>query len=322
MHLFAEINYVVIEDAMQRWRQAFENMGNSKKHQWQIWSEQFQVALLAGMQGTKYSYSLLDHRTSTKNKRGIVEVNPPRKGRPQGNNQGVVAHDQDGNIFLLRRDRLSLAKKHVKLSDMTEIHNLPTRVVQWPDGSTEECYLVSDLGADDATIVGGAAAFMIGCKRVRAQIEGEFSKNLEGIQKAKYVEELCEQYEQSAREARIVLKKHPDLTNTLSRCLEKHGHRVSNERVSRLGPDIYTISEKKPCLFELKTGCGSGDYLKAVGQLIVYEQYLGKKYRKFAVFPEGIPNQVIKTLKKLDISIVNIRVINDVVHFEGLPDPS
>ncbi|WP_395517532.1 hypothetical protein [Pseudorhizobium flavum] len=69
-------------------------------------------------------------------------------------------------------------------------------------------------------------------------------------------------------------------------------------------------------LFEIKTGVGSGDYLKALGQLLFYEKQRGRSYRKYLVLPPGIPEQVVSILGSFDVSIIEYTEADGRFNFE------
>lgn len=246
MQLTALTDSAEIEAAMDRWRQAFEKIGEAQTYEWQLWSKEFGVALSAGRPDSRYSYSLLNRAPSAKNGAGIVEINPPSGGKPQGNNQGVVAVNENGALLLLRRGRLSLADEHVDLRDYLDIHGLPENVVHWPNGNTEVCFLVCELGKDDSTIVANTASFMEACRQVRMDSDGATAKEIKIIKTANFIEETVGSYDLRAQDVRTVVRQHARLANALREQLEELGHRASNERVGRLGPDVFTVETRDP----------------------------------------------------------------------------
>jgi hypothetical protein len=320
MHLTAIIDDDMIEDAMSRWRGAFEKIGTPLSNGWQIWSPDFGVALSAGRNDSRYLYGLLDHSPFTASEVSIVEVNPPTHGHTRGQNQGVIAEDGTGSLQLLRRSQLSVPGKKAYLSDHRQLHKLPSRTVRWPDGKEEDCFLVCSLGSDDEAIVSESAAFMRGCKLVRLLATGGSERELAGVQNASFAEEAMGTFLRAPRDAQVIERRHGLIVNTLKKELETLGHNVSNDRVSRLGPDVYTIQTAHPYLFEIKVERTSSDYLKAVGQLLIYEQYLGQKYRKYLVIPDGLPSIVRDALSALDISTISFSKNGNTLHFSYLPN--
>ncbi|ASY66524.1 hypothetical protein SJ05684_b55420 (plasmid) [Sinorhizobium sojae CCBAU 05684] len=107
-----------------------------------------------------------------------------------------------------------------------------------------------------------------------------------------------------AKDEIIVTRKHAHVSEALIRHLQAKGLKVVNTRTGGLAPDLCTVCATDPMLFEIKTGYGSGDYLKALGQLLFYEKLRGRTYRKLLVAPTGIRQLAISILADFNIGII------------------
>ena len=109
----------------------------------------------------------------------------------------------------------------------------------------------------------------------------------------------------SALEAREIERRHADVWHALVAHLQTAGFAVSNQRVGVLGPDLFTVGATRDSLFEIKTGAGSSDYLKGVGQLIIYERALGRPFKKYLVLPRALAGPLQSVLQDLGIDIIS-----------------
>lgn len=120
----------------------------------------------------------------------------------------------------------------------------------------------------------------------------------------KLMRETMESYVIPARDDVVVARKHAEVLEALIRCLEAKGLKVVNTRTAGLAPDLYTLCTTDPLLFEIKTGYESGDYLKALGQLLFYEKLRKRSYRKMLVAPAGIGQQPKSIFADFNIGVI------------------
>ena len=111
-------------------------------------------------------------------------------------------------------------------------------------------------------------------------------------------------YQIGPKDGKTVDRRHADVSKDLIKHLESKGRKVGNNRIHGLAPDLFTVGEEPDSLFEIKIGTGSGDYLKAIGQLLVYEKLLKSPYRKFLVAPPGLRGVAREILASFDIGII------------------
>lgn len=137
---------------------------------------------------------------------------------------------------------------------------------------------------------------------------------------AKLLLEAMGSYRVPTKDEKLVERKHAEVLNALVEHLQSQGVKVANERNSGLAPDLFTVGGVAPSLFEIKVGAGAGDYLKGVGQLLVYEQLLGRRYRKFLVVPPGMKQFAFEILKQLGVGIVEYVETAERVNFHWVED--
>ncbi|EJZ22151.1 hypothetical protein NE852_23600 [Rhizobium sp. Pop5] len=126
----------------------------------------------------------------------------------------------------------------------------------------------------------------------------------EAVRAEKLMYEAMGSYVIPAKDEIIVTRKHAEVSEALIRHLQAKGLKVVNTRTAGLAPDLYTMCPTDPMLFEIKTGSGPGDYLKALGQLLFYEKLRGRSFRKLLVAPTGIGQLTSSVLESFDVEVV------------------
>ncbi|ANL70426.1 hypothetical protein AMC83_CH00388 [Rhizobium phaseoli] len=126
----------------------------------------------------------------------------------------------------------------------------------------------------------------------------------EAVRAEKLMYEAMGSYVIPAKDEIIVTRKHAAVSEALIRHLQSKGLKVVNTRTAGLAPDLYTMCPTDPMLFEIKTGSGSGDYLKALGQLLFYEKVRGRSFRKILVAPTGIKQLTSSILESFNVEVV------------------
>ncbi|NRQ17679.1 hypothetical protein [Ensifer sesbaniae] len=126
----------------------------------------------------------------------------------------------------------------------------------------------------------------------------------EAVRAEKLMHEAMGAYAIPAKDEITVTRRHADVFAALVEHLQAKGLKVVNTRTAGLAPDLCTVCTTDPMLFEIKTGQGSGDYLKALGQLLFYEKVRGRSYRKFLVAPAGMGQLAISILAGFYIGVI------------------
>jgi hypothetical protein len=236
----------------------------------------------------------------------LVQVNPPVTGSPPGNCQGVIAKDASGAVWILHRGRMNVAQRRVVLSDHpADAKRLAVTpvIVAYKDGLQLECFPVAKLGDPDLAVLEGTRRFVEFCRIARTvALEGEEAAEIQ--RKTSGFEEPSGTYTIPAREEIVAERIHAEVFTALKQELKDRGIPHTNEKISLLGPDLYTTGKVEPMLFEIKTGNAADDVLKAVGQLVVYEQLLKDARRKVVVLPTDVRSDYRELLGRLDIEIV------------------
>ncbi len=142
------------------------------------------------------------------------------------------------------------------------------------------------------------------------------------IRRADLLLEAMGSYLIPAKDEKLVERKHAEVLNALVAHLRSQGLKVDNKRKSGLAPDLFTVGESSPSLFEIKVRAGAGDYLKAVGQLLVYEQLLGRPHRKFLIAPLGIKPFATDILRRLGVGIIEYTETDEGFAFGSSQDGS
>ncbi len=297
-----------VKAAIQLWREAFEKLHTP--HEFAddlLWIADAGIWLIVGGWDRygKYRYwNGLGNRLGSNDTRNlIVEVNPPDGGKP-GRWQGLVAKTSDGQTWLLHSGEMKVQGKGVQLRDYVTTDALEALTVQFSDATLKGYFPVARLDADPMDVVLQTKRFMDICLHVRMQTLGADPAFTEVQRKASLFEESIGYSSVPAQDPKLIDRVHARIWHALCKELEAKGFMVSNERVGSLGPDLFTIDHETPYLFEIKTSVGASDYLKAVGQLIVYEKALGKPHRKFLVVPPGMDEFASNVLEELKIEVL------------------
>ncbi len=297
-----------IKAAVQLWQHSFEELRTP--HDFGddlLWVADLGIWLVVGGwdEDGRYRYwnGLGNRLGSTKTRNLIVEVNPSDGGIPR-RWQGLVATTPDGQTWLLHSGEMKADGKGLQLRDHLAPEALDTLTVRFSDNTLRKYYPVARLDADPLDVVLQTKRFMDVCLQVRTKQQGGDPAFAAAQHKATLFEESIGYSTVPPQNAKLVDRFHARIWHSLRRELEKKGFKVSNERVGSLGPDLFTIEHATPYLFEIKTSAGASDYLKAVGQLTVYEKALGGPHRKFLVVPPGMDDFASDILDELGIEVI------------------
>jgi hypothetical protein len=236
----------------------------------------------------------------------LAQVNPPLSGSPPGSNQGVIAIDEGGVVWVLRRSRLAIAGRKLELDDfplIAERLGIEPVIVKYQNGSTMRCYPVAPLGDPNATLA-STRRFVDLCRLARTNtFDGAEAAEID--QRVFGFEEPAGTYTIPARGPVEANRFHHDVCEALKSSLTERDFTHTNAKFGLLGPDLYTVGKGTPMIFEIKTGNIADDVLKAVGQLFVYEKLIGKACRKVMILPAGIRNSNRDLVNSLGIAVVD-----------------
>jgi hypothetical protein len=190
-----------------------------------------------------------------------------------------------------------------------------TASVAYADGSNLECFVVAPLGKPEETVV-STKRFVDLCRIARiSALEGEEIADLH--RRAIGFEEPSGPYIIPARDAITAERIHHDVVEALKEELSgKNIDDHTNEKIGLLGPDLYTTGRYAGLLFEIKTGHDTDNILKAVGQLVVYEQLMPNPCRKIMVLPKGVRDVNRKLIEKIGIEIVEFNRNGKTIKFD------
>ncbi|NTG29980.1 hypothetical protein G6L08_22795 [Agrobacterium rhizogenes] len=233
----------------------------------------------------------------------IVLVNPSNNERA-GRWQGLIAKSTAGETWLLHSGEMKLTHKVVQLRDNSLDGQLDQRRVRFQDGTIRSYFPVAQLDVSNLEIIYQTKRFMDVCQQVRVLHEENNRELYDALRNASLLEESIGYSLIPAQQAKLIDRRHAKVWSALRHQLEEKSFTLSNERIGLLGPDLFTVGQEPSYLFEIKTGRNASDYLKGIGQLIVYEKILAKTYQKFLVLPEGLRPFLASFLKDLGIEII------------------
>jgi hypothetical protein len=295
--------------AIQPWWDAFRTVGvpypELKKDY--FWVEELNIWLHVGgkEQGGAYRHknSLGNVPVSGSAPNEVVRVNPPESDK-LGRWQGLIAKATTGETWLLHSGEMKLTSKVLQLKDEVVDRQLEPLLVRFHDGTAKRYFPVAKLDVRPWDIIRQTKRFMDICQQIRVLREEANPAVCDVVRKANLFEESIGHSVVPPQDAKEIDRCHAKIWHGLRKALEKKNFTVSNRRVGSFGPDLFTIEHKTPYLFEIKTGAGASDYLKAVGQLIVYQKALGQPYRKFLVVPQGLDTYAAEILRQVEIEVI------------------
>ncbi|MGO4355158.1 hypothetical protein AB4Z25_24895 [Rhizobium sp. RAF36] len=296
--------------AMNAWRRAFTKVGRTD-HGFSpstIWVEELGIWLAIGgweRDGEHRYWTGLGDRLGSKNSRNlVVEVNPPASGPPR-RWQGLTAKSEDGTVWILHSGEMNVGGTRIQLSDALDLP-FPRKLVRFSDGAIYPYYVVAELTDDPYAVATQSSRFMHVCAKIRTRVTDADSPDfIDAHSKALLLEESLGFTSVPAQGPKTIERVHARIWHAVRKDLEAKGFKVANQRVGSLGPDLYTVGGGKRYLIEIKTAYSASDYMKAVGQLIVYEKTLKAEYRKILILPKGLGIAARQLLTALDIAVVD-----------------
>lgn len=286
-----------IRDAVQRVQKAFKNLGHTDHgfSKQRIWVPRYGVwaKFTDRRSGEGYWNGFGNQLGTREDAKTLVQVNPSMHGTP-GRFQGVVAV-ANGMTWLLHAGDINTTNGRLQLRDYKEIADFSEAEVSFSDGTVKTYIKVCRVDHRSELLVQNISRFVDACALVRTQVfAGPEVAALE--RRAQLIEESEGSYALPPQPPKTVEKVHAMVWHRLRDRLEKQGVTLANERKFGLGPDLFTMEQPLPRLFEIKTSSGASEYLKAVGQLFVYEALLGRKFQKVLVIPTGMDRQIQKMI--------------------------
>ncbi|MCY4515195.1 MAG: hypothetical protein OXC69_08710 [Candidatus Tectomicrobia bacterium] len=248
----------------------------------------------------------------------VVEINPPPGGR-LGNMQGVLATTGAGRRYLLHRGQMRIPGQHISETDFAAVTNLSTCTVTYSDGERVVCYPVANIDSDAGKLQEQIASFVIECNRVRNhyQFGNEFAEQQTTILQAEASSpELTGTYHVGPRAPQTIVRRHGKVWHKLAEALDSLGRKHTNQRVGGWGPDLITCDRETPVLFEIKVSITAADIQTAIGQLFIYEQLLGRNYRKVLVIPEKLSQRIASAVKSLSVEVLTFSQRNNSVRID------
>lgn len=236
----------------------------------------------------------------------IVEINPPKKGRPAGS-QGLIARDKTGNRWILHAGRIHPGEHRVDARQFQALSGLRPVNVRLSDGSTLPYFVVAPLDGKKDALHAGIVQFIERCVYVRTSVL--FGEDEAQIDQAVREAEQPSQPEKGGsyvippRPARFANRRHADVWAALAAELDKRDIRHSNARVGRYGPDLRTLT-KPLVLFEIKTAMSAQTVYEALGQLLTYERILKQDYAKVLIAPTPPPPRLGIVLSEFGIQFL------------------
>jgi hypothetical protein len=238
-----------------------------------------------------------------------VEINPPQAGVAEGI-QGLFAREAGGQRWILHGGRLHIGRTRLASGKFAELSGLGRIPVTFSDGSERDYFLVAPLDRGADALHTALRSFVATCASVRNQVlygnEDAEIENKVDLGEGQSSQEKRGDYVIPPRGKVIAKRIHADIWHALVKTLNsrKVGH--TNARVGRWGPDLRTRGAD-PILFEIKTDTSARAIYEALGQLILYEQLVGKDHRKVLIVPGAVSTTFAPILAALEIAILEAR---------------
>jgi hypothetical protein len=260
-----------------------------------------------GKRGIERDWNAFGQQPRTFRSNMIVEINQPPSGIDT-NLQAVFARNAQDQLWLLHQGRMSVAGKRVTEANFIAATGLKPIVVTFSDTRTRAYHPVADLSAPPAVVQDSLAAFIAKCAQARVAKLAD-GQPIPDLSKAQDWErglnpESVGTFEIAARSGGIGRRVHGEIWGALVAALKARNTPHSNDRVAQYGPDLFTFGRGPKVLFEIKARCGAHDIFEGVGQLHIYEQLLGGRYRKVMVVPKGMGRILRGALASLNVDAV------------------
>jgi hypothetical protein len=233
-----------------------------------------------------------------------VEINPPMQGI-NTNVQGIIAKDTNGSRWILHQGRLHPRQVRITEEMFDKATNRKRVSVRFSDGSIIEYHPIANLDLSAFEVQRQCGAFVVECERARQHyLFGPEVASEDGritLAEGMHSPERFGRYKVGPQPERIVTKWHARIWEALVERLDAKHIPHTNGRVGMYGPDLRTAGKRR-VLFEIKSDGTSSDLQRAVGQLLLYEKLLGKKYIKVIVLPEPPNAAITKAIDALGLA--------------------
>jgi hypothetical protein len=246
-----------------------------------------------------------------------VEINPPKSG-VNTNVQGVVARAEDGARWILHQGRLHASWMQISEDMFDKVSTNKRAKVQFSTGETAEYHYVANIEVTAEEMQRQICAFVNECAIVRQHyVLGSESAADERrvLQAEALIPELMGTYVVGAQAGKTVTRWHGGIWHALTGALSRHRVKYSNGRVGLYGPDLRTFG-RMPILFEIKSGIRAADLQTAVGQLLLYEKLIGRKFRKVIVVRDDVPTRLNEPIHQLGIEMLQYSQRGRSIHFD------
>lgn len=236
----------------------------------------------------------------------IVEINPPSVDL-NGNAQGLIGRYK-GKLLLLHQGRLHPKGVRVTEEMFDRVIKHRQRVaVRLDNGRVRQYHVVANLRDRAEQVQHDIGQFVADCESVRlkymSKTRGRRDNRLPTEDELGVNPERSGTYFRPALPAKEVERRHANIWRSLSTVLKNKGIEYTNSRFENWGPDLLALT-KPDVLFEIKSECFSGDIQTATGQLLIYENFIGRPCKKVVVLPEMPSAPVLKALTELSIVVL------------------
>lgn len=321
--LTAELRAAHVDRAVRAWRAALTGEALPWGKNNVVWNEELGFWSYFGRtdadtpRGWRY-WNIFGTRPRNFRSNMIVEINPPlsEEGR---NNQGLIANDAQGNRWILHGGQLHPPGQHVTAAEFAEITGRSARNVLFPDGRTKPYFLVAPLDAGAGELAANLASYVEVCSRVRDSVvfgrdDAAREARVRGAE-AMSKPESGGRYIIPARGSVTAERVHGKIWKALVCRLDELGVAHSNARVGRFGPDLRTLATPR-LLFEIKTDASPRSVYEALGQLLLYETFLGSPFAKAMVAPASITSAMTAGLKSRGVDVIQFEPAGRGFHFD------
>lgn len=242
-----------------------------------------------------------------------VKIVRPKAHRKDKGPDTVLATDDTGRQFLLRAGNLTKNRVSGFIKDdfaeLTGLTHAPLRV----NGSqaSDHWYVVADLGATPAEIVGQAADFSNACSHARTRAGGGRPvEDQEDANDSRPTYGMDEKGRITKRTTRGGTKEVRELQGFVYKALKK----IVGEELRKPKRNGYCVDgmiEPANLLLEIKTGTSAHCIYEAVGQLLLYPSLIGIKGRPETalLIPDQRPLKPV-TAAALDIAGISVFTYN------------
>jgi len=311
--LVAEERGTYIAGAVASWRRM--SAADGKELRWgsrpAYWNETHGYWAFFGKGDAKTSlgwryWNSFGTKPETLRKNMLVEINPPQSGVAKGT-QGLIALDNSGDRWILHGGRIHPGDERVDSATFARLSGLEPVEVSFSNKSKRPYFVVAPLDRGSDALHFALAHFVERCGYVRhAVLHGKADADLD-----QRVDE-AEGTSSPEKRGRYVIpprgpveaeRIHGDVWNALAAVLDRRKIDHTNMRVGRYGPDLRS-RDGPLSLFEIKTDTTARSLYEALGQLLMYEQLLGKPYAKALVVPGAPPEKLAAVLRGFEVEII------------------